>query len=77
MTELGPSERRNCRIVGLARSVQQYRQVPEDDAAVVARMRGLASEYRRSRCPRLLRREGLVVDHKITCRLCPGRISVT
>jgi putative transposase len=72
MTELGLSERRSCRIVGLARSVQQYRPVPKDDAAVVARMKDLASEYRRYGCPRLhamLRREGLVVNHKRTYRL--------
>jgi putative transposase len=44
MMELGLNERRSCRLVGLARSVQQYRRVPKDDAAVVARMKGLASE---------------------------------
>jgi putative transposase len=38
MTELGLSERRSCWIVGLARSVQQYRPAPKDDAVVVARM---------------------------------------
>jgi putative transposase len=72
MTELGLSERRSCRLVGLARSVQQYRPVPKNDAAVVARMKDLASEYRRYGCPRLhamLRREGLVVNHKRTYRL--------
>jgi putative transposase len=46
-TEMGLSERRSCRIVGLARSVQQYRPVDRDDAAVLARMRALASENRR------------------------------
>jgi putative transposase len=72
VTELGLSERRSCRLVGLARSVQQYRPVPKDDAAVVARMKDLASEYRRYGCPRLhamLRREGLVVNRKRTYRL--------
>jgi putative transposase len=72
MSVLGLSERRSCRLVGLARSVQQYRPVPKDDAAVVARMKDLASEYRRYGCPRLhamLRREGLVVNHKRTYRL--------
>jgi putative transposase len=72
MTELGLSERRSCRLVGLARSVQQYRPVPKNDAAVVARMKDLASEYRRYGCPRLhemLLREGLVVNHKRTYRL--------
>jgi putative transposase len=72
MSELGLGERRGCRIVGLARSVAQYRPVPRDDGAVVARMRVLASEHRRYGCPRLhamLRREGLVVNHKRTERL--------
>lgn len=72
VTELGLSERGSCRIVGLSRSVQQCRPVPKDDAAVVARMKDLASEYRRYGCPRLhamLRREGLVVNHKRTYRL--------
>ena len=44
----------------------------EDHAAVVARMKDLAPEYRRYGCPRLhamLRREGLVVNHKRTYRL--------
>ena len=72
MTELGLSERRSCRIVGLARSVQQYQPVPKDDRALVARMKDLASEYRRYGSPRLhamLRREGLVENHKRTYRL--------
>ncbi len=71
-TEMGLSERRSCRIVGLARSVQQYRPVDRDDAAVLERLRALASENRRYGYPRLhamLRREGLVVNHKRTWRL--------
>ena len=46
MSELGLSERRSCRIVGLTRSVQQYRPKPRDDEAVVERMKVLASEKR-------------------------------
>ena len=53
MTELGLSERRSCRLVGLARSVQQYRPMPKDDATVVARMKDLASEYSSYDCPRV------------------------
>jgi len=71
-TEMGLSERRSCRIVGLARSVQQYRPVDRDDAAVLERLRVLASENRRYGYPRLhamLRREGLVMNHKRTWRL--------
>lgn len=72
MSELGLGERRSCRIVGLSRSVAQYRPVARNDDAVIARMRTLATEHRRYGCPRLhamLRREGLVVNHKRTERL--------
>ena len=53
IAEMGLSERRSCRIVGLARSVQQYHPVARNDAEVVARLRALASENRRYGCPRL------------------------
>ena len=72
MTEKGLSERRACRIVGLSRSVQQYRPVPKDDAAVVARMKDLASANRRygyRRLHAMLRREGLAINPKRTYRL--------
>jgi putative transposase len=72
MGDLGLSERRSCRIVGLSRSVQQYRPIERDDGAVVARLRTLASENRRYgylRLHALLRREGLVVNAKRTYRL--------
>jgi len=72
MTEKGLSERRACRIVGLARSVQQYRPVEKNDAAVVARMKALASENRRYgdlRLHAMLRRKGLVLNPKRTYRL--------
>ena len=72
MDEMGLSERRSCRIVGLHRSVQQYRPVPRNDAAVIERMKALASENRRYgylRLHALLRREGLVMNHKRTWRL--------
>ncbi|MEL6286898.1 MAG: IS3 family transposase [Pseudomonadota bacterium] len=72
MTELGLSERRSCRIVGLARSVQQYRPAERNDGTVLERMRALASENRRYgylRLHAMLRREGLVVNRKRTWRL--------
>ena len=72
MNELGLSERRSCRIVGLSRSVQQYRPAPKNDAAVVARLKELASENRRYgylRLHAMLRREGLVANRKRTYRL--------
>ena len=63
MNTLGLSERRCCRIVGLSRSVQQYQPAPRNDAAVVERLKELASENRRYgylRLHAMLRREGLV-----------------
>lgn len=71
-SEMRLSERRSCRVVGLARSVRQYRLVPHDDTELIARLRVLASQNRRYGCPRLhamLRREGLVRNHKRTERL--------
>ena len=47
ISEMGLSERRACRIVGLSRSVQQYRPLPKDDEAAIKRMKELASENRR------------------------------
>ncbi|MEM9764805.1 MAG: IS3 family transposase, partial [Pseudomonadota bacterium] len=72
MTELSLSERRSCRLVGLARSVKQYRPVERDDAAVVERVRVLASQDCRNgylRLHAMLRREGLVKNEKCTYRL--------
>ena len=69
---LGLSERRSCRIVGIARSVQQYRPTERNDAAAIERLKALASEHRRYgylRLHALLRREGLVVNRKRTWRL--------
>ena len=68
MDELGLSERRSCRIVGLSRSVQRYQPVVRDDA-VLERMRALASKNRRYgylRLHAMLRREGLVTNRKRT-----------
>lgn len=72
MDELGLSERRSCRIVGLSRSVQQYRPAPSNDAVIVDRLKELASENRRYgylRLHAMLRREGLVANRKRTYRL--------
>lgn len=72
MTEMGLSERRGCRIVGLPRSVHQYRPVANDDATVVDRLKALASQnlrYGYLRLHAVLRREGLVVNRKRTYRL--------
>lgn len=72
ISEMGLSERKACRIVGLSRSVQQYRSLPKNDGAAIKHMKQLASENRRYgylRLHAMLRREGLVVNHKRTYRL--------
>ena len=72
IAELGLTERRGCAEVGLSRSVWQYRPLPKEDAAVVDRLKVLASQNRRYgflRLHALLRREGLVINHKRTYRL--------
>lgn len=66
------SERRACRIVGLARSVQQYRPIARNDDAVIDRMKALASANKRYgylRLHVLLKRDGLVQNPKRTYRL--------
>lgn len=66
------SARRSCRIVGLARSVQQYRPREKNDAIVIDRLKVLASAHIRYgylRLHALLKREGLVQNPKRTYRL--------
>ena len=73
---LGPetvSQRRVCRVIGQPRATQRReRQVPDDEAALVARMIELASEYGRygyRRITILLQEEGFKVNHKRVQRL--------
>jgi putative transposase len=61
------SERRACTALGVDRSSVRYRRKRPDDAAVRARLRELAAIRRRFGYRRLLvlmRREGLVMNHK-------------
>lgn len=66
-------QRRACRLMGVARSTIRYRRRQRgDDDALRARLRDLASQrprfgYRRLQV--LLRREGLMVNHKRVARL--------
>lgn len=67
----GLSERRACAIVGLRRSVWQYKS-RRDDSALLERMRQLATERPRFGYRRLwamLRREGTLVNRKRVYRL--------
>ncbi len=66
------SERRACRLVGIGRASARYRAVRGSDAEARARLRDLVAErprfgYRRLHA--LLRREGIVVNHKRVARL--------
>lgn len=66
------SERRACRVVGISRGSARYRIRPDDAAMVRTRLRELATQrprfgYRRLHA--LLRREGIVVNHKRIERL--------
>ena len=69
---LGLSERRACRLVDISSSVLRYQPKPGNDDAVRQRLRELAEQRKRFGSPRLhilLKREGLVVNHKRTERL--------
>jgi putative transposase len=69
---LGLSERRSCRLVDISSSVLRYQPKPGNDDAVRQRLRELAEQRKRFGSPRLhilLKREGLVVNHKRTERL--------
>jgi len=71
--QFGFSQRRACHLVGSARSTIRYQhQRRHEDAAVRTRLRELAAQrprfgYRRLHV--LLRREGIVVNHKQVARL--------
>ena len=69
---LGLSERRACLLVDLSTSVYRYRPKPSNDDRVRKRLRELAEERKRFGSPRLhilLKREGLVINHKRTERI--------
>ena len=72
MTTFGLSERRACRLAGMARSTCQYRAHRDLAIALRERLRALAEQRRRfgyRRLTILLRREGLRVNHKRVYRL--------
>ena len=66
------SQRRACSLIGLAPKSYRYASLRSDDADVRRRLRALASERRRfgyRRLHILLKREGIVVNHKKLYRL--------
>jgi putative transposase len=71
-TEFEMSQRRACKVLGYCRASVQYRSLRDPAEALVARLRELATQrprwgYRRLHI--LLRREGIVVNHKRVYRL--------
>ena len=68
----GMSERRACKAIGCCRMTVRYEATRPDDREVRERMKAIAQERRRFGYRRLLvmlRREGLVVNHKKLFRL--------
>ena len=67
------SERHACRLIGLTRSSRRYHAHPSQrNAGLRARLRELAAQRPRFGSPRLqalIRREGLLVNHKRTERI--------
>src|SRR6516225_5852830 len=66
------SERRACSTLGADRTSIRYRSIRPDDATVRARLRELAAIRRRfgyRRLHVLLRREGIIINHKKLRRL--------
>jgi putative transposase len=69
---LGLSERKACNLVNLSVSVYRYQPQADADTRVRQRLRELAEQRKRFGSPRLhilLKREGLVINHKRTERL--------
>ncbi len=72
MTSLGRSIRKGCFLVGLPRASYDYEPVAGRDDGLREKIRELALQRRRFGCPRihlLLRREGLLINHKRTERI--------
>lgn len=68
----GLSVNRACSLASISRASYRYKPKPRNDAALTARMRELAAQRSRNGCPMLhaiLRREGLVINHKCTERI--------
>lgn len=71
----GATERQACRLLGFSRSVNKYSQNKTSNAVIEERIEKLKanSKTRRYGVPRLtamLRREGLIVNHKRVRRIC-------
>ena len=68
----GVSQRRACQVIGVDRSSARYRIRRSDDGLIRSRLRAIAAVRRRfgyRRLHLLLRREGLLLNHKKLRRL--------
>lgn len=68
----GLSVNKACKLIGISRTTYAYQLLSNNDQEVLERMRELAKVKRRYGCRRLhvlLRKEGLVVNHKRTERI--------
>jgi putative transposase len=68
----GLSVNKSCKLISMSRTTYAYQPFAKNDQEVLARMRELAKVKRRYGCRRLhvlLRKEGLVVNHKRTERI--------
>lgn len=72
VSRFGLSKRKACLLINLTRSTSHYRRKAKDDHHLRTRMKELAHKHKRYGSPRLhalLKREGLVVNHKRTERI--------
>lgn len=72
MASLGRSIRKTCALVGLSRASYDYKPVERNDTELREKIRDLAHQRKRFGCPRIhlmLRREGLIINHKRTERI--------
>ena len=73
--ELGLSERRSCRVLGVGRSLLQYVPRLDRNATLRVQLKELAGAHRRFGSPRLhvlLKREGWVVNHDVYRAFLPA-----
>lgn len=68
----GQSRRRICRLIGLSTSTWHYKTKPNENPHIRQRLRDIAGERRRwgyRQMHEILRREGIIINHKRTERL--------
>lgn len=66
------SERRACKLMNISRTLFRYQTKPDANTALVKRLQELSQEWPQAGHPKLhalIRREGMVVNHKRTERL--------